>query len=254
MDVTGVPNAPIDLRFVTPDSVLAVTAVLDASGRASVAPPALPVGAITASVSYSENGRGGPAGTVSFTVTPRTLAVPIFTVDTAGGLFKPLLSGTDAEPLATIHLKVNGTLLAPVAADANGDWSVTESNVQANVLYQVTASQQLGASSSPVSAPQTFQLKAPQILSPANNSMHSSWGPIGVTVQGEPGAFVAGVLHTGGPVDGKLLYLDGSGGGAMTFNESAAGGWTTGQIEVYYADPSAGGRTGVSTTISVTGN
>jgi RNA polymerase sigma factor (sigma-70 family) len=250
LEFGGVPGASIEYSFAgIPQSF---SAVLDGTGQASVASPTLPVGEATLNVRYFGDGRSGPSGATSFTVTPRTLAVPSFTVDTAGGLYLPIITGNDAEPFASITLQLNGVALPPLSADGNGDWVVTADTVQAGILYQVTARQQLGASASATGNPSSFQLYAPQILAPASNSAHSMWGPITVTLTGLPGAFVAGVLHSGGPVDGKVLYLDGSGGGSASFNESAVGNWTTGQIEVYYADP-AGIRKGVSTGISVSG-
>lgn len=157
---------------------------------------------------------------------------PTFTVDTAGGLVDPLLSGT-AEADASIVVTTADGRSWTTLADATGAWSLIASDLPVGTTGLTAAQTDAAGNTSPASAPVAVELSAPSL------ELRTS-GPLvwHLTFTGVPDSTVEVLL------DGTALAsiaLDGSGSAKYIAHDWSG---VLADLEVRYT---AGGRTGPTT-------
>ncbi len=249
LEFTGSPGAAIEFSLDGGSSW--VGAALDAEGRGVAAPPVLSPGLATISLRHvGSDGRHGPASATSFTVTPapESPAAPGFSVDTADGRYFPIIAGSDALPGADIDVLIDGTTRASTTAGADGQWSVTVTELAANTPYGVTVTQHSGGlSSAPESgAVEEFTLVSPEIVSPSDGAGIPLATDVVLLARGVPGAGFTVALATskaGVPfaTDTRAVTLDAAGENATSFDFRDRNYWDAGTLSVQYSDGTRGG-------------
>jgi RNA polymerase sigma factor (sigma-70 family) len=157
---------------------------------------------------------------------------PSFTVDTAGGLVDPLLSGT-AEVDASIVVTAADGRSWTTSADATGAWSLIARDLPAGTTELTAAQTDASGNTSPASAPVAVELSAPSL------ELRTS-GPL-----------VWHLTFTGAHDSAVEVLLDGTALASITLDGSGsakyiAHDWSgvLADLEVRYT---AGGRTGPTT-------
>ncbi|HSW23321.1 MAG TPA: Ig-like domain-containing protein, partial [Burkholderiaceae bacterium] len=173
------PNATVNLVI---DGGAPVTVTANAAGAWSHTPAALADGLHSVSVTQTDAaGNVSPAVALSFTVDATAPVAPVFigTDDVAPVIgtiangstindVRPAISGTTAEPNATMTVTISGPtpVTATVVANGAGAWSFTPGANLVDGSYSVSVTQTDGAgNTSPAGAPLTFTLDSAAPLS-----------------------------------------------------------------------------------------
>lgn len=140
----------------------------------------------------------------------------VASVDTAGGLVAPVVSGT-AEAGAAVTVTASGGVAATVVADGGGSWSVELPGLPAGTSSIVAEQTDVAGNRSAPSAPVAVTLAAPSLAFTAQGA----W--LDTTFTGVPGATVQ-VLADGVPID--EVVLDAAGRSAFDVLAPANHTWT----------------------------
>ncbi|HSW22912.1 MAG TPA: Ig-like domain-containing protein, partial [Burkholderiaceae bacterium] len=176
---TAQPNATVTLII---DGGAPVTVTANGAGAWNFIPAALANGAHSVSVTQTDAaGNVSPAATLAFTVDATAPAAPVFIgtddVVPATGMIasgstindrRPEISGTTAEPNATVSITFTGptNVTVTVVADGAGAWNFTPGADLIDGGYSVTVTQTDAAgNTSPAGVPLTFTLDSAAPLS-----------------------------------------------------------------------------------------
>lgn len=203
-----------------------------------------------------------PTPTPSPTPTDPPLPAPQFVVDASAGTHVyPELSGTDAEPGATVEVLDEADVVrATVIADDAGAWTVTDLSGGACTTdasaylpagdHVLTARQTIDGRTSPLSTGVTVSVtEPPAFVSPGEGEVVSRSGFL-LSITGTPTASVQRIkLPDPSPCRPTPMVLDASGSYAQEFTLPASD--TTVTIGIRYIDP-ATGRHGVASFVTFT--
>lgn len=201
-----------------------------------------------------------PTPTPTPTVPP--LPAPQVVVDaSAGTQVYPELSGTDAEPGATVEvLDETDVVRATTVADDAGAWNVTDLSGGACTTdasaylppgdHTLTARQSIDGRTSPLSTGVAVSVdEPPSFTSPTEGEVVSRSG-FNLSITGEPSASVQRIkLPDASPCRPTPMVLDASGSFSQQFTLSASD--TTVTIGIRYIDPGTG-RHGVASFVTFT--
>lgn len=252
----GVPGS--SLQFSQNDGVDWAIVQLDSSGAAQLplAPGLIP-GIAQLSTRYaSSDGRMGSLSTTQFTVAPAVPQPPVapsFSIDTAGGLYFPIVAGTGAVADAAITVWIDGVMVATADADAQGSWSTNAIAQLSAGTHNVAATQTANGLTSAASADQSFVLLTPTIVSPTVDSIIPLQSNVTLQLSGVAGASLRAFFSTTKDNDAPIvtrrdLTLDGAGNASDVFSYTLRQYWQRGSMTVFYSD---GTRVGPSTILDI---
>ncbi|QPE05029.1 hypothetical protein IT882_02605 [Microbacterium schleiferi] len=214
-----------------------------------------------------------PSPTPTASPTPEPVVTPVPTIEplpapgvvvdaSAGTAVYPQISGTDAEPGATVEVvDENEVVRATTVADGSGAWEVSDlsggacATTASSYLpagdHSLSARQVLGERTSPLSTGIDVSVAAPPVfLSPTEGEVVSRSG-FQLSITGEPLASVQRIkLPDPSPCRPTPMVLDASGAYSSQF--TLPGSDTVVTIGIRYIDP-ATGRHGPASFVTFTG-